>query len=77
MKNKSCDYCRSTEVKEIYGALLCKRCADDAGVICRECGGLNFISSLDGPTMCMDCRSVESDTSIDWDEAKGHDDDEG
>ncbi len=63
-----CACCPSTDVRSFSGTLLCKRCCEDVGRVCSECGGIDFTTADEWPTMCDDCRSVESDVSVEWDE---------
>ena len=59
-----------------YGTLLCESCCDEVTSVCSECGGLDFTSPDDGPTMCDDCRSCETDVSVDWCDGISVDDDD-
>jgi hypothetical protein len=66
----ACKFCPSMDAKEFDGIGVCKRCCEgDGGIrICRECGETEFIDGPEGPTMCVWCRSIDSDYSPDWEE---------
>jgi len=60
----ACDFCPSQDAKEFDGVAACKSCVDGLR-ICRECGETEFVDGPEGPTMCVWCRSVDSDYSPD------------
>ena len=62
----TCACCVSKDVRMFSGTLLCESCCDEVTAVCSECGGLDFTSPDDGPTMCDDCRSCETDVAVDW-----------
>ena len=63
----ACDFCASMDAKDFEGTAACKSCVDGLR-ICRECGETEFIDGPEGPTMCVWCRSIDSDYSPDWED---------
>lgn len=49
---------------------MCKDCAEDIEIICKECGGTEFAHGIEGPTMCLDCLAIDSETDIDWEDGE-------
>ena len=66
----ACKFCPSMDAKDFDGVAVCKKCCEERDDlrICRECGETEFIDGPEGPTMCVWCRSIDSDYSPDWDE---------
>jgi hypothetical protein len=63
----ACKFCPSMDAKEFDGIGVCKSCVDGLR-ICRECGETEFVDGPEGPTMCVWCRSIDSEYSPDWED---------
>jgi hypothetical protein len=68
----ACDFCPSMDAKDFDGVAVCKKCCDDRDTlrICRECGETEFIDGPEGPTMCVWCRSIDSDYAPEWEDGE-------
>jgi hypothetical protein len=64
----ACKFCPSMDAKDFEGHAACKSCVDGLR-ICRECGETEFIDGPEGPTMCVWCRSIDSEYSPDWEDS--------
>jgi hypothetical protein len=64
----ACDFCNSMDAKDFEGTAACKSCVDGLR-ICRECGETEFVDGPEGPTMCVWCRSIDSEYSPDWEDS--------
>jgi hypothetical protein len=66
----ACKFCPSMDAKDFDGVAVCKKCCEERDDlrICRECGEMEFINGPEGPTMCVWCRSIDSEYSPDWED---------
>ena len=68
-EDRECDCCPKRGARLFYGVPLCRACVESPGMrICCECGGFDFVDGPEGPTMCLDCRSIDTDSTPEWEE---------
>ena len=65
-EDRECEFCPKHGTKRFHGVDICRECVESGIRICTECGGSEFIDGPEGPTMCVDCRAIDTDSTPEW-----------